>query len=199
MLVIGLTGGIASGKSLAARRFAELGVPVLDADRIAHELVMPGSPALEEIGRAFGPEMLDARGALRRDRLRRLVFADPEARRRLEAILHPRIRAEMLARLRRLDAPYAVLMIPLLVETGQHSLVDRVLVIDAPEALQRERLARRDGLDQATIGQILAAQADRETRLAAADDVVLNDAGPDELRAAVDALHRRYLRLAAHS
>ncbi|RMD80187.1 MAG: dephospho-CoA kinase [Gammaproteobacteria bacterium] len=202
MLVVGLTGGIGSGKSLAAERFAELGVPVLDADRIGRELVAPGREALAAIVKAFGPQVLRPDGSLDRARLRRLAFADPEARRRLEAILHPRIRREMERRLQRLreaepPPPYVVLVIPLLLEAGQRDLVDRVLVVDAPLSLQKERVRRRDGLDEATLEAILAAQLDRESRLAAADEVLENTGTPEALRRAVDALHRRYLALAA--
>ncbi len=196
MLKIGLTGGIASGKSAAAEVFAGLGVPVIDADVIARERVAPGSEALAEIVRAFGPEMLTPAGELDRARLRRRVFADAEARARLEAILHPRIREALLARLERLDAPYVVLVIPLLVEAGWQDLVDRVLVIDAPQALQRERLMRRDGLSAAEAEAMLAAQADRATRRAAADDRVVNDGSLDDLRADIEKLHGHYLALA---
>ncbi|WP_297528571.1 dephospho-CoA kinase [Thiohalobacter sp.] len=196
MLKIGLTGGIASGKSAAAEVFAGLGVPVIDADVIARERVAPGSEALAEIVCAFGPEMLTPAGELDRPRLRRRVFADAEARARLEAILHPRIREALLARLETLDAPYVVLVIPLLVEAGWQDLVDRVLVIDAPEALQRERLMRRDGLSAAEAEAMLAAQADRATRCAAADDRVVNDGSLDDLRADIEKLHGHYLALA---
>lgn len=196
MLKIGLTGGIASGKSAAAEVFAGLGVPVIDTDVIARELVAPGSEALAEIVRAFGPEMLTPAGGLDRARLRRRVFADAEARARLEAILHPRIRAALLARLETLDAPYVVVVIPLLVEAGWQDLVDRVLVIDAPETLQRERVMRRDGLSAAEADAMLAAQADRATRCAAADDRVVNDGNLDDLRADIENLHGHYLALA---
>lgn len=197
MLRIGLTGGIASGKSEAARRFAELGVPVLDADAIAHELVAPGQPLLDAVLGAFGPSVRLPDGSLDRAALGRLVFADPAERRRLEAITHPAIRAELAARTARLDAPYVVLMIPLLVETGMTGEVDRVLVIDAPEAEQRRRITARDRHDAAHIARILSAQATRQDRLAAADDVIVNDGEVADLHRAVDALHQRYLALAA--
>lgn len=197
MLRIGLTGGIASGKSEAARRFAALGVPVIDADAIAHELVAPDQPLLDEVVAAFGESLRLPDGGLDRAALGHLVFADPAARKRLEGILHPAIRAQMQARARALDVPYVVLMIPLLVETGGADQVDRVLVVDAPVADQRARLAARDGHDPARIDAILAAQADRATRLAAADDVIVNDGSVAALHEAVDALHRRYLALAA--
>ncbi len=196
MLVVGLTGGIGSGKSLAAARFEELGVPVLDADRIGRELVAPGREALAAIVQAFGPQVLRPDGSLDRAGLRERIFRDPETRRRLEAILHPRIRREMERRLARLRAPYCVLVIPLLLEAGQRDLVDRVLVVDAPVALQKERVRRRDGLDEATLEAILAAQWDRERRRAAADDLLPNEGTVEELHRRVDALHRRYLALA---
>lgn len=196
MLVIGLTGGIASGKSAASDEFEALGVPVIDADRLARELVEPGQPALAEIRRSFGPEVLTESGALDRVALRDRVFADPPARRRLEAILHPRIRTAMRGRLAELDAPYALLVIPLLVETGQQDLVDRILVIDAPEAQQRDRLAARDGSSTAEIDRILGAQTSRDRRLAAADDVIDNSGDRARLRRAVVELHHKYLALA---
>lgn len=197
MLKIGLTGGIGSGKSVASNRFAELGAAVIDTDLLSRELVEPGQPALNEIVAEFGTSVLDARGHLDRARLRERVFADEAARKRLEAILHPRIRAEMLRRAERSDAPYVVFVIPLLFETGQQSLVDRVLLIDVPETLQRARVADRDGLQAGQIDAILAAQTDRATRLRLADDVICNDTNLDDLENAVRALHERYLQLAA--
>ena len=193
MLKVGLTGGIGSGKTAAADMFAELGVPVIDADVIARRLVEPGSEALAEIVRAFGRDVLDAGGRLDRARLRQRIFGDDAARIRLEAILHPRIRRAVLDELERLDAPYCILVVPLLVESGWRDLVDRVLVIDAPEALQRERVARRDGIPAAEVDAMLAAQADRATRLAAANDVVLNDGDLETLRRQIEALHHKYV------
>lgn len=198
MLIVGLTGGIGSGKSTVTRCFSELGVPVLDADDIAREVVAPGQPALEEISRAFGPSVIDDQGRLRRDRLRRIVFSDPAQRRRLEHILHPRIRDLMGQRLARLTAPYCVISIPLLVETGQQDMVHRILVIDTPEALQYERIRRRDGASDAEIAAIIASQAGREERLAAADDVIVNDGDVDKLKQAVRRLHQHYSERAAH-
>src|SRR5690606_24299131 len=173
MLIIGLTGGIGSGKSAVAERFAARGVPVLDADLIAREVVEPGTPGLAQVVEVFGPEVLDPQGRLDRARLGRRVFGAPERRRRLEASLHPLIYAEMRERVRRLAAPYCILVIPLLIETGQTDLVDRVLVVDAPPELQYQRVAARDGRSPAEIEAILRAQASRETRLAAADDVIV--------------------------
>lgn len=194
MLKIGLTGGIGSGKSAASARFAALGAEVIDTDRLSRELVEPGQPALREIIAAFGEGMLDTQGRLDRGLLRERVFGDAAARKRLEEILHPRIRDAMLARAEDSTAPYVVFVIPLLFEAGQRALVDRVLVIDVPEPLQRARVAARDGFDDAQIAQILAAQVDRATRLSGADDVICNDGSIAELHAAVDRLHHQYLR-----
>lgn len=197
MLRVGLTGGIASGKSEAARQFAALDVPVLDADAIARDLVAPGSPLLAEILAAFGEQLRLPDGSLDRAALGARVFRDPAQRRRLEALTHPAIQAEMHARLAKLEAPYVILMIPLLVEAGLTNQVDRILVIDVPEPLQRARIARRDGHDPERIAQILAAQVDRRSRLAVADDVIVNDGDLDDLARAVKQQHRRYLAMAA--
>lgn len=193
MLKIGLTGGIGSGKSAASAHFAKLGAEVIDTDLLSRELVEPGQPPLAEIVDAFGERMLDGDGRLNRSRLRERIFADPVARRTLEEILHPRIREAMMARAQRSSAPYVIFVIPLLFETGQQSLVDRVLLVDVPEALQRARVGARDGLDDARIDRILQAQTDRETRLRGADDVICNDGTLDELRAAVEKLHLEYM------
>lgn len=198
MLKIGLTGGIGSGKSAASAHFVDLGAAVIDTDVISRQLVEPGQPALEEIAAEFGDRMLGPDGRLDRAALGKRVFADTDARRRLEAILHPRIRDEMFARAKTTDAPYVVFVIPLLIETGQQALVDRVLVIDTPEPLQRTRVAARDHLDDAHIDAILAAQVARTARLEAADDVILNDGSIAELHAAVERLHRQYLRQIQH-
>jgi dephospho-CoA kinase len=196
MLTVGLTGGIGSGKSTVAERLAQLGVPVIDTDQLSRDLVEPGMPALEEIVHTFGQELLNARGRLDRKALRARVFAEPNDRKRLEAILHPRIRAEMLRRLSTLDAPYAVLVIPLLVETGQADLADRVLVVDVPHAIQIQRVRQRDGSEEASVRRILAAQCNRATRLAAADDVIDNSGTPEQLTHQIRLLHRRYTQLA---
>ena len=193
MLKIGLTGGIGSGKSAASAHFAKLGAEVIDTDLLSRELVEPGQPPLAEIVDAFGERMLDGDGRLNRSRLRERIFADPVARRTLEEILHPRIREAMMARAQRSSAPYVIFVIPLLFETGQQSLVDRVLLVDVPEALQHARVGARDGLDDARIDRILQVQTDRETRLRGADDVICNDGTLDELRAAVEKLHLEYM------
>ena len=196
-LVIGLTGGIASGKSTVARLFQTLGAPVVDADRVARDVVAPGTPGLAAVRERFGESVIDSEGALDRARLRERVFADASARADLEAILHPRIRQRMDAILDAMDAPYAIAMIPLLLEADQHTRVDRVLVVDAPAELQIARARARDGSPLATLEAILAAQTDRASRLDSADDVIRNDAGPEALEPQVRKLHRDYLALAA--
>jgi dephospho-CoA kinase len=195
-LRIGLTGGIASGKSTVARRFTELGIPVIDADESSRWVVAPGQPGLEEVIDRFGAGVLTAAGALDRRALRNLIFADPVKRRDLEKILHPLIRADMEQRAMEAPGRYLVLAIPLLVEGGARDRVDRILVVDVDEAIQLQRLLARDshGLEQARA--ILAAQASRASRLQAADDVLVNSGTVPELRQAVDRLHERYLRLA---
>lgn len=196
MLIVGLTGGIGSGKSTVADRFAELGVPVVDADRIARELVEPGRPALAAIVREFGAQVIDSEGRLKREVLRRIAFTDPNRRMALEAILHPGIREAMGRRLAGIDAPYCIAVIPLLVETGQHDLVDRVLVVDLPPSLQVERVRRRDGMADHEIHAIIQSQATRQERLSAADDVLSNTGDAEQLKRAVRDLDRRYSALA---
>ena len=194
MLKIGLTGGIGSGKTAASDHFSLLGAEVIDTDILSRELVEPGQPALSEIVASVGEQVLDADRRLDRSRLRDTVFRDSQARRRLESILHPRIRAAMLLRAEQSPAPYVVFVIPLLFETGQQALVDRILLIDVPEALQRARVAARDGLGDAQIDRIMAAQVDRETRRLNADDIVCNDGTIAELHAEIEKLHRKYLK-----
>lgn len=196
MLRIGLTGGIGSGKSAVAERFAARGVPVIDTDVVAREVVAPGEPALAEIVAAFGTGVLDAAGRLDRRRLRERVFADESARRRLEGILHPRIRTAVQQRLEALDAPYCIIVVPLLIETG-FGPVDRVLVVDVDETRQIERTSRRDEVSPESVRRIMDTQASRQARLARADDVISNNGGLDDLERQVEALHRRYLALAS--
>lgn len=196
MLRIGLTGGIASGKSAVAEMFAERGAELIDTDAIARELVVPGSDGLQAIVRAFGREILDEDGALDRRSLRRIVFADPVSRRKLEAILHPRIRAAAIERAAASSAPYVVLAVPLLFESGFERLVDRSLVVDCPVEVQLERLMQRDGIDEPEARAMIEAQMQRGVRRAAADDVIDNDGSIDATRAQVDRLHEFYLGLA---
>lgn len=196
MFRVGLTGGIGSGKSTASGLFAQQGVPVIDADAIAREVVAPGQPALEAIRQAFGAAAIGADGTLDRAWLRTRVFAAPGERQRLEELLHPLIREAIRDRVRRLTAPYCIIAIPLLVEKGWRSEVDRVLVIDAPVEQQIARTASRDQMQTEDVMRILAAQASRKERLAAADDVLCNEGDLNALRERVTLLHQRYLRLA---
>jgi len=194
---VGLTGGIASGKSTVAELFAKLGVPIVDSDLIAREVVAPGSPGLAAIRQRFGDEVLAADGGLERRRLRRLVFADPAARADLEAITHPLIRERMRQLNESVRAPYVINAIPLLAEGGGRRDLDRVLVVDCPEALQISRVMARDQIDEAAARAVLAAQASRAARLAIADDVLVNEGDLAALEAAVQTLHERYLALAS--
>jgi dephospho-CoA kinase len=200
IFVVGLTGGIGSGKSAVAERFAARGAAIVDTDVIAHELTAPGGAGIPALSAAFGAEVLMPDGALDRAAMRRIAFADPAARARLEAILHPLIRAESEARLCRLasaDFPYAVLVVPLLVESGNYrERVDRVCIVDCPEATQLERVMARSGLPRAEAQAIMAAQASRAVRLAAADDVIDNARGLTELDAQVAKLHEKYREMA---
>ncbi len=193
MLRVGLTGGIGSGKTTVSDRFEELGVTVIDADRIAHELTRAGQPALRAIVCKFGDTVLTADGELDRERLRDIVFRAPARRQILERILHPQIRAEMARSIRDVNDPYCVLAIPLLAETGPHPLVDRVLVVDASDHKRRLWLKSRSGLDNDQITAIFAAQASRKKRLAIADDILVNDDDIGTLIRQVDALHQKYL------
>ncbi len=197
MLVVTLTGGVGSGKSSVAARLSGLGVPVIDADAISHALTAPGSPVLALIAEAFGARFIDAGGHLDRAAMRALVFGDSSARARLESILHPRIVAEIQRRLAQLSAPYAVLEIPLLFETGQTDLADRILVVDLPESEQIRRVRRRSGLDVAEIQCIIDSQVARSRRLAGADDIIDNSGDPQALEDQVNRLHYYYLELAA--
>ena len=196
--IVGLTGGVASGKSEVTRRFQALGVEVVDADVAAREVVEPGQPARARIAERFGAGMLLPDGRLDRRQLRERVFADAQARRDLEAITHPAIRARVKAQAQAAPGPYAVVAVPLLAEAGRaaYPWMARVLVVDAPESLQHDRLMRRDGVDEALAARMIAAQASRTVRLAIADDVILNDGDPAHLDTAVAALHARYLAAA---
>jgi dephospho-CoA kinase len=196
-LLVGLTGGIGSGKSAAADRFAALGAAVVDTDLIAHALTAPGGAAMAAIEAAFGRGVITLEGALDRAAMRARVFAHGEDRQRLEGILHPMIRSAAERQVVQASAPYVVLVVPLLVESGSYrERCDRICVVDCPEALQVERVVRRNGMAAAQVEAIMASQAGRAARLAAADDVLDNGAGLGELTAQVDALHERYLALA---
>jgi dephospho-CoA kinase len=195
VLRVALTGGIASGKSTVADLFARLGVPVIDTDVIAREVVEPGSPALAEVVAAFGPDALGADGRMDRRRMRERIFADPGAKRRLEAILHPAIRAEMERQSRTASGPYQVLVIPLFAEGGRRDHVDRVLLVDVPEELQIQRLMLRDGVAHEQAQASLNAQATRAQRLAMADDVIRNSGQVGELADRVAELHEKYVTL----
>ena len=199
MFRVGLTGGIASGKTTVANLFATRGVPVIDTDVIARQVVEPGQPALAAVIDAFGPGVLGADGRIDRPRMRERVFGDEAARRRLEAILHPAIRAEMERQSRAARGAYQVLVIPLLTEGGRRDHVDRILVVDVPEATQIARLVHRDGVSQAQAEAALRAQTTRDARLAFADDVIENDGDLASLESRVTVLHERYLGLAARA
>ena len=194
---VGLTGGIASGKSTAAKFFGALGVPILDSDQVARDVVEPGQPPLERLIERFGRKILTPDGHLDRPALRDIVFSDPKARADLEALTHPAIGAAMEARSAAAGGPYQILVIPLLVEKNLRSHVDRVLVVDCDEELQIRRLRDRDGSTPEQVQAILKAQAPRAVRLKAADDVIHNDSDMSAVRDQVAALHERYLELAA--
>lgn len=194
---VGLTGGIASGKSTVAERFAEHGIPVLDADQVARDVVAPGTPALAQLVQALGSEILDDDGALDRPAVRRRVFDDPDARQQMERIIHPAVGAAIARWRAEQTAPYCIVMVPLLVETGMQAGVDRVLTVDVPASLQRQRLTSRDRIDDTLADQMIAAQATRNARLDAAHDVIDNSDSPTMLKARVAELHRQYLRAAS--
>ncbi|WP_222909311.1 dephospho-CoA kinase [Pseudomonas sp. DNDY-54] len=193
--VLGLAGGIGSGKSAVVEAFGRLGVDWVDADHAARWVVEPGKPALGAIADRFGETVLAADGSLNRSVLRELVFHDPEQRKWLEELLHPMIRQEIAQHLARATSPYAIMVSPLLVESGQYRQVDRVLVVDVPEALQLERAARRDRCSEAQIQAILSAQISRDERLRHADDVLVNDRDLAWLMCEVERLHNFYLTL----
>ena len=198
-ITVGLTGGIGCGKSSAARMFAERGVQVVDTDAIAHQLTAPGGPALAAIRRQFGPDIFASNGTLDRAQLRQRIFSDSRAKKNLEALLHPLIRAEALQQLARRTTPYAVLVVPLLLETGElRDRVQRVLVVDCDEPQQIIHAMSRSGLSEAEVRAIMAAQLSRAARLKLADDVLSNDSSLAHLQQQVEALHCKYLKLAQH-
>jgi dephospho-CoA kinase len=196
MLTIGLTGGVGCGKSAVTDLFQRQGVPVIDADIIARELTAPGAPALRNVTAEFGSDILLSGGRLDRRKLRRIVFERPQARRRLEEILHPLVREEILARIGELSSPYCLVVIPLLVESDMADLVARVLVVDCEETQQIARVSARDKCSADEVRAIIATQASRQSRLAVADDVIVNAGDFNDLTREVERRHRQYLALA---
>lgn len=200
MLKIGLTGGIASGKTAVSDHFARLGVPIIDTDQISRELVEPGKPALAEIQKQLGDRFLSADGNLNRKLLRGHIFSNDTARRTLEDILHPAIRNEVEHRLSRIQTePYAIVVVPLLTENGLTTMVDRVLLVDSPETLQIRRVCDRDQISEQQATLILAAQASRADRKAIADDIIENSGDFQALHKQVEERHEQYLTLASSS
>ena len=195
-LVVGLTGGIGSGKTTVANGFSALGVTVIDADQLARELVRPGQPALDEIITLFGKDCVTPDRQLQRDYVRQQIYSDPGLKRQLEAVLHPKIRHRIIALLANIQDPYCIVVIPLLLETQQTDLVDRILVVDAPEKEQLARVAARDSLSDNTVMDIMQTQTDRNTRLAAADDIIVNDRDLAALSARIQELHTYYMEIA---
>lgn len=195
-IIIGLTGGIGSGKTAASDHFQHLGTPVIDADVVAREALKQGSPLLGEVIKHFGPQLLNNAGQLERSVLRRIIFEQPEAKRWLEALIHPWVRTRITAALAQLKTPYAILSSPLLLETGQDQLVDRILVVDIPPELQIQRVQKRDQNSPALINRIMQQQIDRESRLAAADDLLDNSKDLPHLIGQIEFLHQHYLQLA---
>jgi len=196
MMIIGLTGGIGSGKSTVADLFADLGVPIIDTDIIAREIVDIGKPAYHAIIDKFGSEILTTSKELDRAALKQRIVNDEHQRKILEAILHPRIFENVETQLQQLNSNYCIVVIPLLVEKSSYSnILDRVLVIDTPESEQIRRVSRRDNMDKLTIEKLISIQATRNKRLAAADDVIINDKGLDELHAATLQMHDKYMNL----
>ena len=193
LLRVGLTGGIGSGKTTIMNLFGQLGVPTIDADEISRSITKPGGAAFDEVVALFGKESLDETGNLDRKRLRALVFNDPGLKKKLEAIIHPRVRARVREFTGRVDYPYCIICIPLLVETGAQSSVDRVLVVDAPEELQVARVGRRDHADERQTRSIIRSQAGRAQRLHAAHDIIVNDGNINDLKAQVESLHEKYM------
>ena len=199
MLRIGLTGGIGSGKSEAARCFSNLGIPLIDSDRISRDLVAPGQPALQQILDHFGTGVITTEGELNREALRQKVMQDSESRQWLEQLLHPLIRQRREELISQIEAPYVVLEIPLLLESGLQELVDRILVVDVPESLQVERTQQRSGLNEAEVRAVMEQQASRQQRLNAADDLIDNSGSREQLEQQVQLLHERYRELARSS
>ena len=198
MFVVGLTGGIGSGKSTVTRCFQDLGICTVDADDLSREVVMPGSKILNQIEEHFGITILSENGTLDRDQLRRIVFTNPSEKDWLEALLHPLIAELIQSNIRACDSVYCILVSPLLLETDQHKLVDRILVVDVSEETQVARALDRDGGDPAIIKAIIASQTGRKMRLGRADDIILNEQSAEALRLLVADLHNQYLQLAGN-
>lgn len=197
MLKIGLTGGIGAGKSTVAALFNAYGVPIMDADLIAHQLTQTGQAALAEIVCVFGESILHENGALNRAQMRNLVFSNPDKKQQLEAILHPLIYAQMQAQIDLLDCPYCIVCVPLLIENQKTAFVDRVLVVDCPESVQIQRVMQRNGLSLAQIQAIMATQVSRAERLKSADDILDNSSATRSLAPQVKKLHNSYLHFSS--
>lgn len=196
-LIVGVTGGIGSGKTATTDEFSRLGVVVVDADQVSRDVVDPGTEALAQITQRFGSGILTDDGQLQRRLLRDIIFSDPAEKQWLESVLHPLIREEIIRRLQQSRSAYTILVSPLLLETSQHKLCDRVLLVDAPESLQLRRTRERDQTSDTAVQAIMDQQMTREQRLAMADDVIVNDAGLTELHEAARAMHQKYLALAS--
>jgi len=193
MLIVGLTGGIGSGKTTVANLLADKGVPVIDTDQIARELVAAGQPALSEITTQFGAEILNPDGSLNRPLLRDIVFSDPDGKKQLEAILHPRIREAVRHHLNTIDAPYAILVVPLLFESDGYDFTDHNIVVDCSEEEQITRTMLRDQTTRAQVEEIMASQWSRQQRLQSADSVLQNSTGAPSLTEQVEMLHHQLL------
>ncbi|MBI3186230.1 MAG: dephospho-CoA kinase [Gammaproteobacteria bacterium] len=196
MFTVALTGGIGSGKSVVADLFAKMGVPIIDTDIIARDLVQPGKPALADIKQSFGRDVIKKNGELDRVKLARLTFSSTRLRKQLEDILHPRIHAEIRLKLQKLESPYAIIVIPLLVETGQVAAYNRVLVVDCDESTQMSRVIQRDRRSEDQIRAIMEVQAKRPDRLSWADDIIENNGTLQDLEQKVAQLHQAYLKMA---
>jgi len=195
-MVVVLTGGIASGKTTVSDLFARLGVPVIDTDLIAREVVQPGEAALQQISELFGPQFIDQNGQLDRRRMREAIFKDPSRKQKLEALLHPLIRERVQLRISEVQQPYCILVVPLLAETGFYRGAHRVLVVDVSEETQLERVMRRDNISRAQAESILQAQSSREQRLNLADDIIENSSNVSDLESKVRELHLKYQKIA---
>lgn len=198
MFVVGLTGGIGSGKSTVTRSFSTLGINIIDADVIARDVVSVGSQALTEIANHFGPNVLLTDGSLDRNKVRDIIFSDPQAKKWLESLLHPKIQKKILDEIKQSRSIYTIVSAPLLIETGLDKIVDRVLVVDIPEAIQIERTTLRDKISSKQVQAIILSQVNRETRLKRADDIIDNSGSVEETKAQVEKLHNIYLTFASN-